>query len=584
MKNKLFTSLILPTIVLSLCSCSIFRATVEKTINVYNLDKYQTSLSDCKTGSVRARFNKKQGYVPYLSLRQYASLYDSHLADDAVSNVTRKDKYVTWTVTFGDTMYFLTQIDFDKKEIVTAGSLDALYKSDDDPRDTASLYYGNYTEYDSKLLGASYYAHYSFAEQDIDFFSYMGDYYLPLSFYDVTYCFDTSLYFYYNYDSIYSSVQVDTFYEKQYRKGKQEFTVISEMNYCKADEKAPSYLVDLNSNLFLYLLDNFYGLKDYKKINSAAEYCQAIGTYDSLFSEDGAIRTQAYAETLDRLDDNHTALVAGSFVWGGESYIARQYGTNCLKRSALRGQLTRIRKDSTSDAYQNSLSPLISDDGKTAMILFDEFMYGSSDEVFDSDGSIKESAKEHDSYYNLLAFFKQLESIDTIENIIIDMSTNGGGVLGVLMKLLALISKDNKGYLYYLEAASQQVGIAKTQVDSDDNGAFNELDCYGDDFNIYLLTSDCSYSCGNAFPCLAQRMGCAKVIGQKSGGGECAVAIHYLPNGEYVYHSSTLHLGYFDESSNAFFGFEDGAQPDVLVDDYNDFFNVNKLSSKILES
>ena len=81
MKNKLFTLFILPIMALSLCSCSIFRATTEKTIDVYNLDKLDGNLKSCKTGEVRARFNKNQEYVPYLSLRQYASLYDSHYAN-----------------------------------------------------------------------------------------------------------------------------------------------------------------------------------------------------------------------------------------------------------------------------------------------------------------------------------------------------------------------------------------------------------------------------------------------------------------------------------------------------------------------
>ena len=581
MKNKLFTSLTLPIIALSLCSCSIFRATTEKKLYVYNLDKYTNNIEDCKCGEVRARFNKNEGYVPYLSLRQYASLYDSHYADGAYNTISRKGNIVSWSAIKDGSMYFFTQIDFDKKEVISAGSLDAIFKPNDDPRDTTSLYYGNQTEYDAKLLGSSVYSHYSFANQDIDFFSYMGDYYLPLGFFDITYSFDTTLYFYYNYNAIYSTVSVDSFYETEFKRGNQLYTVISEMNKYRVDANAPSYLINLNSNLFLYLLDNFYGLREFKGINSGAEYCKSIGTYDRIFSDDGATRAQAYAETLDRLDDNHTALVAGSLIWGGGNVVSRQYGTGCLDRSALRGKLNRIRKDNTSEAYRSMSDYLLSDDGKTAMLFFDQFIYGSSEEVFNYDGTIKDTAKYYDSYYCLLDFFKQVEAVGTVENVIFDMSTNGGGVLGVLMKLLALISKENKGNLYYLEAASMQLGIATTSVDSDHNGVFNNLDCYGDDFNVYLLTSDCSFSCGNAFPCLAKQQGFAKVIGQKSGGGECAVAIHYLPNGEYVYHSSNLHLGYYDETTNAFTGFENGAEPDILVSNHNDFFNINKLSSYI---
>ena len=586
MKHKIVTSFILPILTLSICSCSIFRSTEEQNLNVYNLDvcEENASINTCKTGTVKARFNKGQEYVPYLSLKQYASLYDSHLLEGASSTVTRKNEMVTWTVSYGNTLYFLTQIDFKNKEVTSAGSLDAVFKAEDDTRDTASLYYGNNTEYESKLLGQSFYAHYSFANEEIDSFTYLGDYYLPLAFYDITYCFDTTIYFYYNYNAIYSSREVDNFYTKPFVKGDKQTSVVGEMQHYKSDKEAPSYLLSLNSNLFLYLLDNFYGLKDYKGINTAEEYCKKIGTYSNLFSENGAIRAQAYAESLDRLDDNHTALVAGSYIWGGENAVSRQYGTGCINRSNLRNQLKHLRAQKTPAVYQGGSAPIISSDGKTAMYLFDEFKFGSRDQVFNNDGSIKNTAYAYDSFFALLRFFKTVQDMGTVENVIFDMSTNGGGVLGVLMKLLALISKDNVGNLFYLEAASNQLGIATTQVDSDYNGVYNALDCYGDDFNIYLLTSDCSFSCGNAFPCLAQKMGCAKVIGQKSGGGECAVAVHYLPNGEYVYHSSNLHLGYYDVQKDLFTGFENGAQPDILINDLNDFYAIDTLSSLIQNS
>ena len=580
-QRRLFSFLILPAITLSLLGCTKYRPTEEKTINVYNLDKLTDSLNDCKAGVIKARFNKGQSYVPYLSLKQYASLYESHMDEKATSTISKKGDLVSWTVIKDNTIYFMTQIDFKNKEVVSAGDLGAAFKADDDPRDTTSLTYGNYTEYDSKLLGPSYYSHYSFANQDIDYFSYMGDYYLPLSFYDITYCFDTSIYFFYNYKAIYSSVSVDNFYQKEYVKNGVTYCVISEMMSKTLGMSAPSYVIDLNSNLFLYLLDNFYGLREYKRMGSAEEYCRAIGTYDRLFSSDGATRSQAYAETLDRFDDNHTALVAGSFAWGGQDIVSRQYGTGCLNRNTLRNKLTSLRAGVTSKAYNAGTSPMISSDGKTALYLFDSFIYGTTEQVFNKDGSIKTTAKNYDSFFNILDLFQSLKKNSQVENVVLDISTNGGGVLGVLMKLLALVSKNNSGNLYYLEAASQQVGIAKTMVDVDNNGTYNAQDCFGDDFNIYLLTSDCSFSCGNAFPCLAQEQGIAKIIGQKSGGGECAVAIHYLPNGEYVYHSSNLHLGYYDSETNVFTGFENGAEPDIVINNYNDFYDVDRLSSLI---
>jgi len=83
------------------------------------------------------------------------------------------------------------------------------------------------------------------------------------------------------------------------------------------------------------------------------------------------------------------------------------------------------------------------------------------------------------------------------------------------------------------------------------------------------------------FPCSAQLLGDAKIIGQKSGGGECAVSIHYLPNSQYVYHSSNLHLGYYDEDNKKFIGYEGGATPDIEVAVNADFYDIDKLAAAI---
>ena len=118
-------------------------------------------------------------------------------------------------------------------------------------------------------------------------------------------------------------------------------------------------------------------------------------------------------------------------------------------------------------------------------------------------------------------------------------------------------------------------------VDINGDGYYDQEDCFGDDFNIYILTSDCSFSCGNAFPCAAQLDGSAKIIGQKSGGGECVVGIHYLPNSQYVYHSSNTHIGVASVDESEFIGFESGATPDFEVEIGEDFYSVEYLNSLI---
>ena len=322
-------------------------------------------------------------------------------------------------------------------------------------------------------------------------------------------------------------------------------------------------------------------------MKSAASYYKNKGFYDGLFAEDPATRTWAYSDALAILDDNHTALISVNPTWGLNSYkAARRYGDNCLARSVQRNELGVEREEAyTAMGYATAEQDIVySSDGKTALFSFDSFTFGSSIEVFNDDGTISTTAKNVDTYFTLINVFQTIKNKGTVENVVLDVSLNGGGTVGVMMKLLALISKDNNGYLALYEDTTTQLSIATAQVDINDDGVYDTKDCFGDDFNIYIVTSDCSFSCGNAFPCIAQAKGYAKIIGQKSGGGECAVAVHYLPNSEYVYHSSNLHLGIYDEATETFTGFENGATPDIEYGLGNPSYKVDNINNAILNA
>ena len=330
-------------------------------------------------------------------------------------------------------------------------------------------------------------------------------------------------------------------------------------------------------------MDNMYGLKEYKGIKTMKKYYQSNGIYDKLFSTSSNNRAQAYADALDVFDDNHTALVSTNETWGEDNYTTRRLSKGIASRRALNQRLTANRKAYYETYFGGQeVNPgddiVYSADGKTAMYMFNSFSFASQD-IYD--GTDKEALFKADTFFNLIHVFDTIKAKGGVENIILDISTNGGGTVGVMMKLLSLISKNNSSYVYYKEASNSQIISAHCAIDSNGDDACDSTDGYGNDFNFYILTSDCSFSCGNAFPCTAQIQGLAKIIGQKSGGGECAVAIHYLPNSQYVYHSSTLHLGNYDKVNKEFVGFEGGAKPDIEIQNEADFYDIEKLNNFI---
>ena len=54
---------------------------------------------------------------------------------------------------------------------------------------------------------------------------------------------------------------------------------------------------------------------------------------------------------------------------------------------------------------------------------------------------------------------------------------------------------------------------------------------------IVILTSSYAFSCGNLLPSLLKELG-YKTIGEKTGGGSCAIMIGSMPDGAYYVRSS----------------------------------------------
>ena len=585
MKKKFLLLLVAP---LTLTSCSLFYEpqtydTYEKEVSVFDIDRLdeQHNLQSGYQTTLKTRFIEGEDYIPYLTLKDYASLYEPHFAEGVTSDVEEDYYSAVWTVYKDKQPLFVTEIDFSSEKILLAGSLEAAYKEDDDPRDLKALNYGLEMTGEGKYLSSKTYSTFSFSGLNMKHFDHENEHYFPLGLLDITYLDNSQIYFTYNYAHILSTRDVDNYETLTYVDNDKSYTFDSQMEENATDAEIPSYLIKYNANLFLYLMNNFYGLKSHKGIKSFPSYYKNNNIYSSLFSSNDNTRGMAYSDALSILDDNHTLLVSANKSWGEDSCgLIRRYGEGCFKRSELRPKLQQYR----TSAYGNSKPGkdyLLSSDGKTALFSFDSFVFGTSDQVFNEDGSIKETAGEYDTYFLILDLLSKLKASGTVENVILDVSVNGGGVVGIMLKLLCLLTKDNSSYLALYDDTNSSLYNYHSRIDLNGDDKYESNECFGNDFNFYILTSDYSFSCANAFPCTAQVLKSAKIIGQKSGGGECAVAVHYLPNSEYVYHSSNLHLGYYNEEKNKFVGYENGATPDIKVAVDQNFYSVDALNNAI---
>lgn len=562
MKKSVIFGAIITSFVLSACSLFKTYSTSTKEVGVYLLDSAtegNKKIDECKLGTIAPSFIDSEGYIPYFSLEQYASLYKPYFDNNVTSSVENEGMTSAWTIYKGDELYFYAVISPLTKTIMVAGSISNALSSDSNPSDYSVI--SKFTKFDDSYdrLNDQNYASYSYSGYSFKTFSKNSQRYYPLGLLDNAFSASSGIYHFYNYKNIYATWDAENYSKKFKTSSLVETSVDKEMENITDGQTAPSYLLDYNLSCFLFVLDNFYGLKSYYKINSMKEYLSKYAFYSDFRSKDGEKRAIAYSSALAVFDDHHTGLVRANNAWG-EGNAKATGGERVIKRQYQDNELTRRRKAT----FPNSRPYTVSSDHKTVLFYFDSFDLGTTDEVFNMDGTVKPTAGEHDSFYNVLQHFQMFKADGRVENVILDVSTNGGGVIGVMVKILALISKDNKGTVSMMEESTGVVNTSICHVDVNMDGQYTADEVFGNDFNIYVMASDCSFSCGNAFPCYAQKMG-IKIIGETSGGGECAVGVHYMPNSEYVYHSSMIHLGYYDQPNKKFNGFESGATPDISL-------------------
>ena len=174
MKKSIILGAVIASFVLS--SCSLFKtySSEAKEVDVYLLD-YATqggkNIEECKLGTISPQFIEGEGYVPYFSLEQYASLYKPYFEADVKSEVENNGFASTWTIYRGEELYFYATISSLTKSIMTAGSISNVLASDSNPNDYSVL--SKYTKFEDSFerLGENNFATYSFSGYEFKTFS-----------------------------------------------------------------------------------------------------------------------------------------------------------------------------------------------------------------------------------------------------------------------------------------------------------------------------------------------------------------------------------------------------------------------------
>ena len=171
---------------------------------------------------------------------------------------------------------------------------------------------------------------------------------------------------------------------------------------------------------------------------------------------------------------------------------------------------------------------------------------------------------------------KAIKANSAIKNVVLDLSLNGGGTITTCMVVASfllgsatLVTKDAS-----IGAALSASYIGDTNLD----GTFDQEDSLSGK-NLYCLTTTVSFSCGNYLAALLKSSGKATIVGQKSGGGTCAVFDSICADGTTYQMSGYRQMAVW--RNGAYESVEEGTQPDVYLAKAADFYDRTNLATSL---
>lgn len=308
-----------------------------------------------------------------------------------------------------------------------------------------------------------------------------------------------------------------------------------------------SALTNFTYNELCINLDLNYGLKELhgNKFDCFDSYFEYVGLKSKLLNPDPEIFCKAIWDLCEAyFSDNHSNFKFASYYCGYD--IAKKFAErvetgdeNLLTGNSISKKM-ELYYTARQNAYDENIPGLeFSDDEKTAIVRFDHYTTsGDSDlnaiiketnlelgkTTEDICNSIKENytAIQNDikTEYYLYCVNKMIKKNPKVENVILDMSNNGGGSCRTAVATLAWMLGEVQTNITNSITGAKCSSVYVCDINAD--GKFDENDTIKDK-KLFCLISPASFSCGNMVPAMLKSSDRVVLLGETSGGGSACV-------------------------------------------------------------
>ena len=553
----------------------------KKTVAVYDLKKYvsektaSSALETYKMTDFEVFYPEDKEEVLYVTFENYCNLLARYFGSGFNSTVSGNNASVQWSVKKGSSLVYQVTASLASAAFSIGGSL---YGTDAMTPDygKSSLVLDMQTSSNAIETGSVYVNH-SFKDYRTPIYLNNNVYYFPMALLEQEIGKEFGSFHFHDFTRLYRYDSYAQLGEKFTLSGTEMSAQTGIVSYVSEHKAMPAGLRQLDADGIYYVFQNQYGLLAQRGYASGKAALDSIGAYDRLLSSDTLVRQKALYESFAVFDDDHTGVYAAHGEMWGETRDGYVRGPHSVKRSQERTRLNDSRSAWLDTLGKKPDDVLYHED--MAYFSFDSFSFTRN--AYEEDGKTRrEDLYIDDSYFYALHQLQEIDAHQGIKKVVVDISLNGGGTVGVMYKLLALLSPNNSSRIGFNNSATGQKYTVTARADVNQNGQYEDNETYGGKYQFFVLTSDGSFSCGNAFPFLLRKQGHATIIGKNSGGGECTVDSSFLPSGHGIVFSGKNHIGYYPQNSSNFFGDEGGAGVDIDLS-LDSFYNLTSLYTAI---
>ena len=341
-----------------------------------------------------------------------------------------------------------------------------------------------------------------------------------------------------------------------------------EMYYSVPTGERSAALAEYGYAELCMMLDTLYGLKEDHKITSFDQLFKEVGFRDLLKGTSAVDADKAiYRLITEYLDDVHSNWYNFSYLTGEIDYSAT--GTSRARVVDARARYLGAR----AKAYPDGV-PGYEEVGNTAYITFDEFTaqltakpYYETDNTMDLGDTIGLIMYAHEQI---------TREGSPIENVVIDLSCNGGGDANAAEFIISWFL--GVGSVGMEDAMTGAMCVSSYRADVNRDHVFDEKDTLGDR-RLFCLISPVSFSSGNLVPCMFKESGVVTLMGRNSAGGACVIQPISSAWGTSFRISSPRRLSFMKNGS--FYDIDRGAEPDFVLTNPAFFYDRTGLTEYI---